>query len=180
MRHAGGVSASLGDSVATRVIEFAILGSLRVFEGDRTVALGGGKQRALLALLLLHRNQVVAADRLIEELWSGEPPATAAKIVQLYVSQLRKALGDGVLVTRSPGYVLNVEGGGTRCGPLRAVAGGWAAHARRGGRRDRPARLREALALWRGPPLSDFAYEAFAQGEIARLAELHLASSRSG
>jgi YVTN family beta-propeller protein len=164
-----------GDSVAARVIEYAILGSLRVSEGDQVVVLGGGKQRALLALLLLHRNEVVAADRLVEELWSGEPPATAAKIVQLYVSQLRKVLGDGVLVTRPPGYMLNVEAEALDADRFERLLADGRRMLADGAAELASARLREALALWRGPPLSDFAYEEFAQREIARLEELRLA-----
>ena len=100
-------------------MEFRILGPLEVCSEGREISLGGAKQRAVLAVLLLHRNEVVSTDRLIDELWSDRPPATAAKIVQVYVSQLRKALrgrrgrdeADSILVTRAPGYVLRVEPG---------------------------------------------------------------------
>src|SRR5256885_11885227 len=94
---------------ARRQMEFRILGPLEVVEQGDWVRLGGGKQRALLAVLLVHANEVVSADRLVEELWGEEPPATAAKIVQGYVSHLRRALGQGVLLTPRPGYVLRVE-----------------------------------------------------------------------
>src|SRR3954452_4581788 len=90
-------------------MEFRILGPLEVVEPDRVVAVGGGKQRALLAVLLLHRNEVVSVDRLLDDLWGSSPPATAAKSIQLYVSRLRKELGDGRLLTRPPGYLLRVE-----------------------------------------------------------------------
>jgi DNA-binding SARP family transcriptional activator len=89
-------------------MEFRLLGPLEVVEHDRVLVLGGGRQRALFAVLLLHANEVVSADRLIDGLWGQSPPATAGKIVQVYVSRLRKELGNGRLVTRSPGYVLRV------------------------------------------------------------------------
>ena len=94
-------------------MEFRILGPIEVWSEGRQLRLGGTKQRATLAVLLLNRNEVVSTDRLVEEVWNGDPPATAVKVVQVYVSQLRKALrgrgSDSVLVTRAPGYVLHVE-----------------------------------------------------------------------
>ena len=160
-------------------MDFRLLGSLEVFEGARSVVIGSGKRRSLLALLLLHGNEVLSADRLIDELWGEDPPATAAKGLQVYVSQLRKELQngpdrDGVLVTRANGYVLvlgpddvdvqrferSVDAG------ERALAAGELDHAAQ--------RLRQGLALWRGPALADFTYEPFAQPEIARLHELRL------
>ena len=92
----------MGDNL----IEFRILGPFEVLEHDRALALGGPKVRALLAVLLLHRGEVVSTDRLIDALWGEHASATAAKTVQVYVSNLRKALGDGVLITRGRGYVL--------------------------------------------------------------------------
>jgi DNA-binding SARP family transcriptional activator len=162
-------------------MDFQLLGPLEVSDGGREIAVSGRKRRALLALLLLHRNEVVPADRLIDELWDGRPPATAAKGLQVHVSQLRKELlaggesADGVaLLTRAGGYVLEVAG--ERLDIVRferAVAAAEAARA--DGRVDEAAsRLDDALALWRGPPLVDFSYEAFAQDEIARLEELRL------
>ena len=155
-------------------MEYGILGPLEVFDGGRVLPLGGGQQRALLALLLLRRNEVVSTDRLIEDLWSGQPPATAHKIVQIYVSQLRKVLGEGRLVTRAPGYLLQVGQGqldADRAARLladgrRALGDGHAPAA--------ADRLREALALWRGAPLADFTYKAFAQAEVGRLTALRL------
>src|SRR5467141_1900513 len=98
-------------------MEFRILGPLAVCSEGRELSLGGAKQRALLAVLLLHKNEVVSIDRLVDELWGDQPPATAFKVVHVYVSQLRKALRDRggrgdeerVLVTRAPGYMLCVE-----------------------------------------------------------------------
>src|SRR2546423_13881778 len=94
------------------LIEFRILGPLEVLEQGRVLALGGPKVRALLAVLLLHRGEVVSSDRLIDALWGQErASATAAKTVQVYVSNLRKALGAGVLITRGRAYLLPTEAG---------------------------------------------------------------------
>ena len=82
------------------VIDFRVLGSFEVLEDERPLALGGPKQRALLAVLVLRRGEAVSTDRLIDALWGERAPASAVKIVQGYVSNLRKALGEGVLVTR--------------------------------------------------------------------------------
>ena len=155
-------------------MEFRILGPIEASEAGRPVALGPAKQRALLAALLMHANEVVSTDRLVDELWGERPPAKAAKSVQVYVSQLRKALGDGALETSGHGYLLHVAAGGLdseRFGSLlaegrEALAEGEASRA--------SETLRAALALWRGPALSDVAYEPFAQAEIARLEELRL------
>jgi YVTN family beta-propeller protein len=156
------------------VLEFRILGPFEVVEGERRVVLGGPRQRALLAILLLRRREVVSTDRLSDLLWGERPPATAAKTLHAYVSHLRKALGGGVLVTRGGGYVLAVEGeqvDAERFEALvaearRALADGDAVGARR--------LFGSALALWRGEALSDLAYEPFAQGEVARLEEARL------
>jgi DNA-binding SARP family transcriptional activator len=157
-------------------MDYRILGPLEVRREGRTVELGGQKQRALLALFLLHANEVVPADRLIEELWTGEPPESAAKSLQVYVSRLRKQLGEQAVLTRAGGYVLELSDGELdidrfcaaleRGRQLRAAGDAAAAS----------ESLRQGLALWRGPPLVDFRYEAFAQAEIARLEELHLAA----
>ena len=88
-------------------MEFRILGSLEVFEHGRLIDLGGGKQRQLLAILLLHANEIVSADRLIEDLWAGEAPATAPKSLQVHLSRVRKALGrEDVIITHGGGYCL--------------------------------------------------------------------------
>ena len=114
----------------------------------------------------------MASDRLIEDLWAGRPPATAAKVLQTYVSQLRKALGNDVIVTRPGGYELRVEPGGLDLHRFERLV-----TEARGAEPPAAAQsLREALALWRGPPLAEFAYESWAQGEIGRLEELHLAA----
>jgi DNA-binding SARP family transcriptional activator len=98
-------------------MDFRILGPIEAIERDRPLALGGAKQRALLGMLLLHANEVVSSDRLIDELWAGEGQEEAVRALQVAVSRLRKALEpervtgghDGVVETRAPGYLLRVE-----------------------------------------------------------------------
>ncbi len=152
-------------------MEFRLLGPLEVVERDRPVALGGAKQRSLLAVLLLHSNQVVSADRLIDELWGDAPPPTAAKSIQVHVSRLRKELGDGRVATRAPGYVLHVDPSELDLARFDQLVD----EASRADPKSAAEKLRQALALWRGPALADLAYEPFAQTEIARLEELRLA-----
>ncbi len=115
----------------------------------------------MLAVLLLNANRVVSVDRLVAALWEDEPPETAAKAVQVHVSQLRKLLGKERLETRPPGYLLRVGEDELDVARFQRLveAGGYA----------------EALELWRGPPLAEFAELSFAQAEIARLEELRLA-----
>ncbi len=158
------------------MIEFRILGSLQVVEDDQQLALGSPQQQALLAALLVHRRHPVSSDHLIDELWGERAPPTARKIVQGYVSSLRKVLGDGVLVSRGRGYLLQVDPGQTDVDRFESlVAEGHRALAERDPH-TAAERLREALTLWRGPALADFAYESFAQSEIARLEEARLAA----
>jgi DNA-binding SARP family transcriptional activator/tetratricopeptide (TPR) repeat protein len=142
-------------------MEFRLLGPLEVLDEGRPLELGGAKQRALIALLLLNANRIVSRDRLIDALWEEEPTATAQKALQVYVSQLRKLVGKDRLQTRPPGYLLRVEPEEIDLGRFQLL--------------QKEGRLQEALSLWRGPPLSEFAYRRFAQAEIARLEELGLA-----
>jgi DNA-binding SARP family transcriptional activator len=153
------------------VVEFRILGPLEAAEDDRTLALGGQKQRAVLAFLLLHAGEIVSTDRLIDALWGERPPRTAATSLQNFVSQLRKLLGPETLVTRPPGYSLRLEPGQLDADRFRRAV----ADAREAGPEERARLLGDALALWRGPPLQDFSFDAFAQTEIARLEEQRLA-----
>jgi DNA-binding SARP family transcriptional activator len=156
-------------------VEFRILGPLEVVGDDQTLRLGSRKQRALLALLVLHAGEVVSRDRLIDDLWHGEPPAKAEPTLRSHISRLRSVLGASRLLSHAPGYSLVLapeELDAARCERLLAegrlaLAQGRAAEA--------AERLRSALALWRGPALADVAYEPFAQGEIARLEELRFA-----
>jgi DNA-binding SARP family transcriptional activator len=154
------------------MLDIRVLGPLEV-EGDRgSLALGGQKQRALLGLLVMNAGRVVATDKLLDELWGEHPPRTAATSLQNMVSQLRKTLGRDRVDTCAPGYRLNVSPEETDLGRFDRLvrdAGELRGEAR-------AKTLRTALALWRGPPLADFAYDAFAQGEIRRLEELRLAT----
>ncbi len=153
-------------------MDFRILGPLEVTDQDRALALGGLKQRSLLALLLLHANEIVATDRLIAELWGEAPPATASKSIQVYVMRLRRELGAERLTTRAPGYVLHVEPDELDVAVFERLRG----EAQRAEPTRAAEKLRAALGLWRGPPLADLAYEPFAQTEIGRLDELRLAT----
>jgi DNA-binding SARP family transcriptional activator len=160
-------------------MDFRILGPLEVLDEDRVVALGGSKQRALLGVLLLHANETLSTEQLIDELWSERPPATAAKTVQVHVSRLRKALaGDGragPIVTREHGYRLEIDAERLDARRFeRLVDEGRRELGARRPQRAVPA-LEEARAMWRGEPLADLAYEQFAQREIARLADLRVA-----
>src|SRR3954465_9070582 len=137
------------------MLAFRILGPLEVLDGDRKIELGGARQRAVLAILLLHRGEPVSVDRIVDLLWGERPPATAVKTVQVYVSHLRRALVEQVVVSSRGGYALGVDA--ERVGGLRfegLVEEGGAALSD-----DDPARaaelLRSALAVWRGPALGD-------------------------
>jgi DNA-binding SARP family transcriptional activator/tetratricopeptide (TPR) repeat protein len=141
-------------------VEFRILGPLEVLENGQTLDLGGQKQRALLAMLLMHANEVVSADGLIEALWEEAPPETAQKALQVYVSNLRKPLGKERLQTKASGYLLRVDEGELDVARFRQL--------------QQAGKLVEALSLWRGPALADFRYQRFAQTESARLEELRL------
>jgi predicted ATPase/DNA-binding SARP family transcriptional activator len=159
-------------------MRFQILGPFEVYdEQGRELVVGGPKQRAVLAILLLQAGQTVATERLIDELWGESPPRSAANTVQVYVSNLRKALGDGVLSTRPAGYQLErtaVELDAEEFGDL-------VTEARRALKAAEPGSahrlLVRALGLWRGAALAEFAYEQFAQGEIARLEEARITAS---
>jgi DNA-binding SARP family transcriptional activator len=153
-------------------MEFRILGPLEVLDGDRLVEVAGQRQRSLLAVLLLHANQVVSASRLIEELWPDEASDSLGGALQASVSRLRKSLGTGaeLLVTLPTGYLIRLGGDQLdldRFERLVREAGDTEAQ-------EAADRLRDALALWRGPALADFVYEPFAQAAIGRLEEVHL------
>lgn len=159
-------------------MDFRILGSLEATAGAVAIDLGPPKQRALLAILLLHPREIVSIDRLIESLWPGSPPRTAAHSVQIYVSELRKALapiaaGD-VILTRQPGYELRVADDEIDARRFERLVDEGVQSLRAGDRATGAATLRAAMAQWRGPVLSDFAYEEFAQPFITRLNDRHL------
>ena len=156
-------------------MEFRILGPLEVCDDGRTLPLGGPKLRKVLALLLLRPGEVLSTDRLIDEIWGERPPTKAAASLQVYVSRLRKLLPPGILLTEGRGYRLALSGEEIDAHRFeRLFEEGRSA--RKQGDPERAAGLmRQALEVWRGPALADFAYESFAQGEIARLEELRVA-----
>jgi predicted ATPase/DNA-binding SARP family transcriptional activator len=164
------------------LVEFAVLGPLEATRGGTPIALGAGRQRALLALLLIHANEVIPSERLIDELWGADPPAGAAHSLQVYVSGLRKALeperapsaSPQVVMTRTPGYVVRVGDRALDRLCFERLLGEGRQALREGDPRSAARRLGEALGLWRGPALVDFAYEGFAQAEAARLDELRI------
>jgi branched-chain amino acid transport system substrate-binding protein len=145
----------------------ALLGPLELWEDGRELSVGGGRQQALLAFMVVHRDEVVSLDRLIDALWGDRAPPSAANTVQVLVSRLRKVLPPDTLVTRSSGYALRVDADVDEF--VRLVE-----EARALAPRDAAQVQQRALALWRGRPLEEFAYEAWAQAEISRLDELHL------
>ena len=157
-------------------MEFRILGPLEVWDEGGELSLGGPKPRALLAVLLLHPNEVAPTDRLIDELWGEDAPEDAAAALRVNVSRLRKALPQDVLTTRPPGYVIRVEPDELDLHRFERLADEGRGLLARGLAADASERLREALSLWRGPALADFAYESFAQAAIARLDEIRLAA----
>jgi DNA-binding SARP family transcriptional activator len=167
----------VGYGPATHALEFRILGPFEARQDGEVVRIGGPKQRALLAILVLSANQPVSVDRLIEELWGGAPPGSAAHSVEVYVSQLRKALGDpGAIITQRPGYRLQVEPEHIDLHRFESLVAEGRDAVAAGNPEPGAARLSEALGLWRGAPLGDFAFETFAQSAIARLEELRLAA----
>jgi len=155
-------------------MEFRILGPVEVWEDGRPVPLGRGKQRAVLALLLLNANQIVSSDRLIDQLWDGQPPATAATALQGHISGLRKALGPGVISTRRPGYVLEIEPAQVDLGRFERLRDEARSALDRGDSDAGADKLREALGLWRGAALADIGFEPSIQVEAARLEDLRL------
>jgi DNA-binding SARP family transcriptional activator len=162
-------------------MEYRILGPLEVSDGDDTLQLRGRRQRALLALLLLHANEVISSERLLDELWGAEPPESGTTALQVRISQLRKTLegfgNPGVLVTRAPGYMLRIDDELIDARRFERLLGDGRAALARGEPAVAASILRDALALWRGPALADVAGEEFAQAEIARLDELRLAAT---
>ncbi len=160
-------------------MDFLILGPLEARLDGRELPLGGTKQRALLALLLLQRNEVVSTDRLIDGLWGERPPATALKVVHTYVSRLRRLLGSGRLVTRSPGYLLRLDPDELDLDRFEALVEEAGRAMAAGDPEAAATALRRGLAMWRGPPLADLAFEPFAQAAAARLEEQRLAALES-
>jgi DNA-binding SARP family transcriptional activator len=152
-------------------VEYRILGPLEVLADGQPVSLGGSKQRALLVILLLHANEVVSRDRLIDELWGESPPDTAQTALHVHVSQLRKILGSETIVTLAPGYSIQVAAGEFDLDRFEHLVD----EAHRQEAAEAAATLREALGLWRGSPLAEFGSAAFADTERGRLEEQRLA-----
>ena len=154
-------------------ISFRLLGPLEALAGDRALPLGGPKQRAVLALLLLRANEIVPLERLIDEVWGDDPPASAAHALEAYVSRLRALLEPHgpKLLRRGPGYRLDLEGAPVDAREFEALL----ADAGRAADPGRSAELNEAaLALWRGPPLVDTPLSSAGRAAVERLEELHL------
>jgi len=158
-------------------MDFRILGPLEVLDGERQLDLGGMKQRALLALLLLNANRVVSSKRLIEDIWGERPPETAASMLRNYVSRLRKELdGAGSIETRAPGYVLHVEPRYVDLDVFQQLYDEGQRALIKGEPRSAARAFQQALALWRGPALSDLVGTEFAEAESMRLEELRRAA----
>lgn len=173
----GGIQPVSGRYRHPSLLEFRILGSLEVVDVHGRVALGGPRQRATLAILLLSVNRVVSVDQLADDLYAGAAPVTALKQVQRQISELRKALGSAsVIETRTPGYLIRLDARQFDLAifeRLTAEAG----EALAGGDPHRASDLlRRALGLWRGAPLADLTYESFARAPIERLEEIRLAA----
>ena len=159
-------------------MDFRILGPMEVWDGARSLPLPAGRGRALLALLALHPGEVVAADRLIDELWGEHPPATANTVIQGLVSRLRKELEPGrppgipatILRTVGTGYLLAIEPDAVDAQRFQHLL----VQARNAAPGTRRALIAEALGLWRGPALAEFVYEPFAQRAVTALGELRL------
>jgi YVTN family beta-propeller protein len=161
-------------------MQFGLLGPVEVEEEGRFIALGSAKQRALLAILLLHVNEVVSRDRLINDLWGERPPESAPHSLEVYVSRLRKTLqpdgGESLLVTRPGGYVLRLGSEQLDVSRFEHLAESGRSALAAGNFDAAAVRLREALSLWRGPALGELAYEPFARPEVERLEEQRLAA----
>src|SRR5256884_610899 len=158
------------------LLEFRLVGPVEAVVGGRPVALPAAKPRALLAVLLLDRNRVVSVGRLVEDLWGDEPPETATKALQGYVSQLRKALGADRLLTKPPGYSLRVEAGELDLDRFERLLREGRELLGAGDSKAAAKRLAEALELWRGTPFAEFESEPFARDAGARLEDARLAA----
>ena len=157
-------------------MEFRILGSVEAEDNGLTLDLGGLRERTLLARLLLSANQVVSADRLAEDLWSGNPPPHSTATLRVYISRLRRVLGRhaDILLTQAPGYRLNVTDDQLDALRFERLVAAAEADMAAGRASAAAVTLREALDLWRGPALSDVADMTFAQADATRLEEARL------
>jgi DNA-binding SARP family transcriptional activator len=159
------------------VLDFRILGPLEVIADGSPIRLGGPKQRATLAILLLNANRVVSVDRLADDLYAGAAPVTAVTQVQRQISELRKLLGPAHgIETRPPGYALRLAPEQFDLHHFERLAADAKRVFESGDAKRAAELLRDALGLWRGPPLADVGYESFAQPAIGRLEEIRLAA----
>jgi basic membrane lipoprotein Med (substrate-binding protein (PBP1-ABC) superfamily)/DNA-binding SARP family transcriptional activator len=176
--HDASVAPRLGtvESVAPPC-EVRVLGAVEVLVGGVAVDLGPPKQRALLVLLLLHAGEAVATDELVDQLWGGAAPRTALHSIQIYVSDLRKSFGrvtgGPIIDTHAPGYRLRIPRESIDIVRFERLVDAARSAARRGHTGDAIDLFRSAMALWRGKPFSEFAYEEFAQPHIRRTTALH-------
>jgi class 3 adenylate cyclase len=159
-------------------VQFQILGPCEAYQDGSPLPLGGVKQRALLAALLLDAGRVVSADKLIDDLWGEEAPIQARHNLQELISQLRKTLRtvgtDERIVTRASGYVIELAPGELDLNRFELLVSKGRESFSAGDATTAATKIAEALALWQGPPLADLAFAGFAQQEIARLEELRM------
>src|SRR6266536_4265083 len=157
-------------------MDFRLLGPLEVLDGHAPVRLAAGKQRALLALLLLNANRTVARERILDDLWGEDLPESAQKMVQIHVSKLRRVLPPGMLHTRPPGYSLQLAPDDIDLHRFETLVASSRTELEAGRAAEASAGFRAALALWRGPELAEFAAEPFAPTEVARLEEVRISA----
>jgi YVTN family beta-propeller protein len=153
-------------------MEFRLLGPVEVEDEGRLITVGRRQPRTVLAVLLLDANRVVPRERLFEALWVESPPDRAANTLQVYVSQLRRSLGRDLIVTRPPGYLIQIEEGDLDLERFRLLV----SEARGEDPEEAAVKLREALSLWRGPALADLSDTPWLEGERRRLEELRLSA----
>jgi DNA-binding SARP family transcriptional activator len=166
-------------------LEFRVLGQMEVVRDGRRLALGGHRQLAVLAVLVLDAGRMVPVDRLVDALWGEEPPSGARATIQAYVSKLRRALDPqrppgaaaSLIDTQGAGYVLRVDSDAVDARRFERLAREGREALGAGDAEAAGELLAQALALWRGPALADFTFEPFASTEIARLEELRLTAT---
>jgi DNA-binding SARP family transcriptional activator len=155
-------------------MQVRILGPFQLEDGGRRITIGGARQRAVLADLVLNANEVVPSERLLVDLWSEDSPPSAANALQAAISRLRRVLPQGRLITTAPGYALRIFPAELDAKQFEQLISEGRDALASGAPADAARMFGQALSLWRGPPLADFRYEPFAQAEIARLEELRL------
>jgi DNA-binding SARP family transcriptional activator len=160
-------------------VEFRILGPLEVVEDGNPVTLGTLKERLVLGVLLLHANEFVSRERLIDDLWGEAPPPTARKAVNVYISKLRQTLsrdGHDPIATADGGYRLVVQPAGLDADRMRGLVARARERMADGAPEAASHLLQEALAYWRGPTLAGLSLESLGRDEVARLDEVRIAA----